>query len=92
MTTRWSTRIARPFWQDWTKHRRSASHITNGQEAAQATVALMRNTFTHLPPEDLLKVYLDRKKGEEITKLSHPGEHGSFANACRPAWRLRAGF
>jgi hypothetical protein len=40
-------------------------YIASGFEAAKATIDLMRKTFTALPPEEMLRTFLDAKKRDQ---------------------------
>ncbi len=48
---------------------RGTEYVTTGQEAARATVALMRNVFKQLPPEQLVQTYVSGGRGASISKV-----------------------
>jgi hypothetical protein len=43
---------------------KKTEHVTNGFEAAQRTIQLMRNTFNAIPPEKIVQTFVGLEKGK----------------------------
>ena len=68
----------------------NSEYIKNGQEAAAATVALMRKTFKRLPPRKMLQAYLGRKNRENVASLFWNGFGKATIGAMQDGTHLLA--